>query len=216
MRIRFHGHACFELRSPDSPTLLIDPYKPDGLGGRFNLPPIPAAPDIVAITHFHEDHAWIDSSWAHAAIVDGNCEAHGITFDTEPLYHDKVNGTQMGLSIALRFEYDDLDCLHLGDIGTMPTEAQIAKLSGADLLLIPVGGTYTLDPQEAVEAALALNPGWIIPMHGADPRIELPLRPVSEFCDAWPGAVFKDGFPRSWAELDERPPQPTVLNLVPS
>ena len=216
MRLRFHGHACFEFRSADEPTLLLDPYKPDGLGGRFNLPPIPAAPDFIAITHFHADHSWIDGKWMGAAVVDGNCESHGITFHVEPFYHDKYLGTRMGLSMAIQFEYDGLRCLHLGDIGTFPTKDQLQRLSGADILLIPVGGTYTLDPKEAVKVALDLNPGWVIPMHGADPLIDLPLRPASEFHDAWPGAIERSTPARSWAKLDERPPEPTVLELVPT
>jgi len=213
MKLGFHGHACFELREEGWPTVIVDPYRPDGLNGRFNLPPIEADPQVIAITHFHEDHAWIPAQWKHVPVVDATSTFQDISFTTQMAYHDKHLGTRMGLTVSMSIEYAGLTVVHLGDMGACPSGETLENLRGADVLLLPVGDTYTMGPEEAAKTALALDAGWIVPMHGAHPNIDLPLKPASDFISVWPGKTKFPDSPIQWADLTERPPEPTVLFL---
>ena len=214
IRLVFHGHAAVELQAEDTPTLLFDPYRPDGLDGRFQLPPIDASPDVIAITHHHEDHAWRPAAWAEVPTLDhaGNCG--GLVFDAMPAYHDTQRGTRMGLTTLLAVTYAGMRVVHLGDLGTALNPAQEAFVGTPDVLIVPVGGTYTLGPPEAAALIRRVAPSWAIPVHARHPRIDLPLRPVEEFLAAWTGARMRDV--GSAIVLDERPAKPTVVPLEPA
>ena len=120
-------------------------------------------------------------------------------------YHDKAKGTRMGLTVSMVIHYAGYKIVHLGDKGSPPTGDVATTLMNADILLLPVGDTYTLSPEEGVETALALNPGWIVPMHGAHPNIDLPLRSTSEFVNLWEGAVHPLMEKQQWMTLEGRP-----------
>jgi len=211
MQLIFHGHACFELRGESHPTVLIDPYRPDALNGRFSLPPIHSDPSVIALTHYHEDHAWICNDWRDVPIADHSGDFGGILFQGIPAYHDTHLGIQMGIITMLRFQWGGMDIVHLGDLGVIPNDEQQALLGTPDILLLPVGGTYTLGPEEALETVRKLNPRWIVPMHGYHPNIDLPLRPVSDFVDIWDGDVHTSQ--ASTISLQTKPKNPTVVYL---
>jgi L-ascorbate metabolism protein UlaG (beta-lactamase superfamily) len=104
-----------------------------------------------------------------------------------------------------------LDIVHLGDLGVKLNPHQQALLGKPDVLLLPVGGTYTLGPEEAASTAEQLEAGWIVPMHGYHPKIDLPLRPISDFVEAWQGEISTQK--TSHLLLDNRPKKPTVVHL---
>ena len=216
MRIRYHGHACFEFVNESGRSLLFDPYKPDALGGRFQLPPVEASPDWIAITHYHEDHCWLQPEWADTPVLDENLETPDIRVEAIPTYHDGEScGTRMGLSIALRIHFGGMDIVHLGDINEQLSSAALQALEKPAVLLLPVGGTYTFGPEEGLAIANLLKPTWIVPMHAADPRIDLPLEPLSSFFELWEGPVC-DIENKAWETTLSQPAvQSTLLALHP-
>ena len=211
MHIRFHGHACFEFVSEIGRSLLFDPFKPDALNGRFNLPPIEAVPDWIAITHYHEDHCWLRAEWSHIPVLDQSTALPNIHVEAIPAYHDGANrGTKMGLSSALRVQFGGINIVHLGDLNERLSEETLSMLERPAVLLLPVGGTYTIGAEEGLELTKRLQPGWVVPMHGADPRINLPLEPVSLFNDLWDGPVHRL-VGASWKADLGQPGEETVL-----
>ena len=207
----FHGHSAVELRSPSAPTLLFDPYRPDGLGGRFQLSPIDCDPDLIAITHHHEDHSHRPARWGNVPAIDASGTCLGLNFEMVPAYHDGLLGTTMGLTSLISVDYEGVRIVHLGDLGTPLSESQRAFVGSPDVLIVPIGGTYTLGPEEAVRLVEEVSPGWALPVHGAHPGIDLPLRPVSEFLALWTGAV--EGESASRATWNGRPPATCVMAL---
>lgn len=196
--------------------MLVDPFRPGGLGGRFRLPPITVAADVVAITHYHEDHSWLDRAQARAVVADATGTFLGLEVTTVPAYHDRELGTRMGLVSMLAFSLGGLRVVHLGDVGVEPTPGQWRALGQPDVLLVPAGGTFTLGPAEAAEVARASGASWVVPMHCADLRVELPLRPVEEFLEAWGGAALHLEGPSVRLDATERPSAPVVLHFEAS
>ena len=161
MKITYLGHASFLLETAAGTRIVTDPY------GQDILPHPVVKAHVVTASHEHHDHC--DYSQVKGDYVIVNTEKDVTFLDVKitcvPCWHDEVRGKKRGPNRAYIFEADGLKVAHLGDLGEAPTSALIAACSGADALLIPVGGTYTLTGAEAAAAAKALQPKLIVPMH---------------------------------------------------
>lgn len=153
MKIEYLGHACFKLND----SLVIDPYKDESVPG---LSPLRTTANKVICSHEHADHSGREC----VEIVPGECE-----FDiTEvPSWHDDQGGALRGPNtiFVIRDRNSDEKLVHLGDLGHFPNDEQLAAISDADYLLIPVGGYYTIDAATAAEICKAARPKHVIPMH---------------------------------------------------
>jgi L-ascorbate metabolism protein UlaG (beta-lactamase superfamily) len=125
------------------------------------------------------------------------------------MFHDRSGGTRMGLARMLSLTDGVTRVVHCGDLGTFGPE-DVAWLRGCDVLLVPAGGTYTLDGAQAADLARQVQARWTVPMHAADPRVDLPLRPLLDFLQAWTGPVLE----RAVLSLAD-PPPPGVVLLAP-
>lgn len=182
LTLRFLGHAAFDLRM-GGVRLCLDPHRPGAVGGRFALPPIDGPFDAIACTHQHEDHAgWTPSLGTTRFVEGGDCIGR-ICIRSRPAFHDQEGGARMGMVQMLSFEADGLRVVHCGDIGVF-SDADVAWLRGTDVLLLPVGGTYTLGAQQAAELVARVAPRVAVPMHAADDRVDLPLESVAAFVQA--------------------------------
>lgn len=153
MTITWLGHACFLLESGGY-RLLLDPYR-DVPG----LPDTAAEADAVFCSHGHFDHAYT------ARVT---CTGRGLgPFSVReiPCFHDEVQGAKRGENMIRCFTAEGLTVVHLGDLGHQLSPQQLADISHCDALLIPIGGTYTLDPREAKTVVDAVAPRVVIPMH---------------------------------------------------
>lgn len=162
MKIKWFGHSCFMLTSENGTKILTDPYK-NMLG--YKLPVIEA--DIVATSHSHSDHSNIDavkSSFVHIN-KPGRFKEHGIEIKGVETFHDKTLGAKKGKNIIYNFEVDGLNVCHCGDLGHIPSPMQAEEIGSTDVLLIPVGGGFTIDALDAVKVMEQLNPTVVIPMH---------------------------------------------------
>jgi len=151
MRIEYLGHSCFRLDE----ELVIDPYKDGSVPG---LSPLRVTAVRVICSHGHADHSGMEC----VEIVDGEC---GFEILEVPSFHDDQGGALRGPNTIFVISKNDEKLVHLGDLGHFPNEEQLAKISGADYLLIPVGGFYTIDAEMAVKICEASRPKCIIPMH---------------------------------------------------
>jgi L-ascorbate metabolism protein UlaG (beta-lactamase superfamily) len=168
MMIIWLGHSCFKIQDkvgPEGVTIVTDPYdKKIGL----KAPNFEA--DIVTISHDHYDHNNAGSLRGNPFIIDtaGEYDIKNILVKGAESYHDEKKGAERGINIMYRFEIDGISVAHLGDLGHTLDDKQLEVLVGTDILLIPVGGKYTLDAQKAMEVVSQIEPRIVIPMHYND------------------------------------------------
>jgi len=181
MIITWQGHSCFKIQDkigPEGVTLATDPFsKETGL----KVPNFEA--DIVTISHDHFDHNNASALRGQPFIINcaGEYDFKGVLIEGIDSSHDDKNGAERGPNIIYRIEIDDISVAHLGDLGQALDNAQLEKLVGTDVLLIPVGGKYTLDAQKAVEVISQIEPRIIIPMHYKTKDLKIDIETVDKF-----------------------------------
>lgn len=179
MDITWYGQSCFKIKGKNV-SVVIDPYDPEVLGLKL---PKELEADIVLKTHDHPDHNNL-SVVPGAKMFDGpgEYESKGAIITGVASYHDKSQGTERGANVIYHIMIDDLRIVHLGDLGQDNlTEAQIQEIDQTDILLIPVGSTYTINAKEASNIVSQLEPKIVIPMHYMLPGLKFNLDPVENF-----------------------------------
>jgi len=189
MKIQWLGHACFKLVSSKGVRVITDPF--DETVG-YDMPAEEA--DIVTISHRHFDHAYVQGVKGQPKLIDkaGSFHVDGISVKGIKSYHDDDNGKKRGDNIIYCFKIDDLNVCHLGDLGHVLNEEQAQEIGPVDVLLIPVGGTYTIDAQKAAVIAMLLRPKMVIPMHFKTPKINFPISGVDGFLEKMHGGTKLD------------------------
>ncbi|MDD3301535.1 MAG: MBL fold metallo-hydrolase [Patescibacteria group bacterium] len=181
MIITWLGHSCFKLQDKigaDGVTLITDPYsKETGL----KLPSLEA--DLVTISHDHDDHNNVSAVKGNPRVINcaGEYDVKGIFVEGIDSFHDETNGEKRGGNIIYRIEIDDISIAHLGDLAHTLDNTELEKLVGTDILLIPVGGHYTLDAKKAVEVISQIEPRMVIPMHYRHPEVKIELDDLEKF-----------------------------------
>jgi L-ascorbate metabolism protein UlaG (beta-lactamase superfamily) len=177
MEITWYGHACFRLRDKGA-TVVTDPYDPS-IG--YTLPRIRA--DIVTVSHSHADHNYVSGIKGAPKVVDGpgEYEIRGVFITGIATFHDRKKGAQRGRNTVFLFEFNGLTICHLGDLGHVPTQAQVEALSDVDILLIPVGGVSTIGASQAAEVISLVEPKIVIPMHYKTKALAIKLASVNRF-----------------------------------
>ncbi len=173
MIITWLGHSCFKIQDktgPDGVTITTDPFdKKVGL----KVPNFES--DIVTVSHDHYDHNNVKSLRGNPFKIDmaGEYDSKGVSVHGVESYHDTEKGKERGINIIYRIEIDNISVSHLGDLGTALDNKQLEVLVGTDILLIPVGGKYTLDAKKAVEVISQVEPRIVIPMHYKIPGLKI-------------------------------------------
>jgi len=176
MLISYLGHSCFKLQDKtgsEGITLVTDPF---GKNVGFKEPHFEA--DIVTVSHGHDDHNNTGAIRGNPFLIDsaGEYDVKGVSVEGVDSFHDDKEGKDRGKNIIYRISMDDLLIAHLGDLGQGALDTkQLEKLEGTDILLIPVGGKYTIDAKKAVEIISQIEPRIVIPMHYKvkDSRIDI-------------------------------------------
>ena len=154
MKIIWHGHSCFTIETAQG-SVVIDPFQDNYVPGCGSIRPMA---DGVFCSHGHADHGC-------AEVVTLTGTPHSVGVQTIPTWHDEVQGAKRGSNLIHVFSAEGMRVVHLGDLGCDLEEDQIAALKRADLLLLPIGGFYTIGPQQARAIADRLAPRAIVPMH---------------------------------------------------
>jgi len=190
MKIRYIGHACFELELSDGRKVIFDPYESGAYGGALAYAPITGDFDIVISSHDHADHRSADVISRAKDVVEkeGEFDLSGVKVKTIPTYHDESGGSERGKNSIAVVEADGLKVVHLGDLGHRLTEKELSELKGADIVLVPVGGHFTIDAQAAKDVVEAIGPRLVIPMHYKTPKVDFPIKPVEDFTSLFDGA----------------------------
>lgn len=176
MEITWLGHSCFRLRGSEA-TVITDPYAPQ-VGYTLGKPKA----DIVTVSHQHSDHNYVQGiSGARVIGGPGEYEISNVLVIGVATYHDEAWGAQRGKNTVYLIEMDEVTICHLGDLGHVLTSEQTGELDNVDVLLIPVGGVYTIDARLAAEVVRQLDPKMVIPMHYRTPVLTMELEPVDRF-----------------------------------
>ncbi len=184
MIITWQGHSCFKIQDkigPDGVTVATDPFdKKVGL----KVPNFEA--DIVTISHQHYDHNNSGALRGNPFVIDtpGEYDRRGVLVEGIDSYHDSQSGAERGHNIIFRIELDDISIVHLGDLGHTLDNFQLERLAGTDILLIPVGGKYTIDAGQAVEVIAQIEPRIVIPMHYKTKDLQIDIEGVDRFVKA--------------------------------
>ena len=178
MQMQWYGHSCFLLTSGEGVRILTDPCAPTT---GYRLRDIET--DAVTSSHAHYDHNYFVAAAGSPAIINtpGAHAIHGVTVTGIPTFHDNAGGSERGSNTVYVIRMDGLRIVHLGDLGHLPDAAACAAIGTPDVLLIPVGGTYTLDAGGACETVGLLKPRIVVPMHYQTSALAFPLDPVEPF-----------------------------------
>ena len=184
MKVKYYGHAAFLITSDQGKRIITDPYKP-GAFGAMHYGAIPDEADVVVVSHDHDDHNNSAGLPGNPEVVGtpGKRSVQGIEFNGIATFHDSSSGGERGKNIIFTFTVDGITICHLGDLGHVLSQEEVEAIGAVDLLMIPVGGFYTIDSKQASEVAGQLNPPIIIPMHFKTKKCEFPITPVEEFTE---------------------------------
>lgn len=167
MIITWYGHSCFKIqtrpkRGGEEITIFTDPFDKS-----IGLRPPQGQANIVTISHDHHDHNNPGFLKGDLFKIDapGEYSINGVTIEGVDSFHDKNSGSESGRNTIFIFESEDVRLCHLGDLGHKLNEKQLDKINGVDILMIPVGGKYTISAQEAEQVIGQIEPKIIIPMH---------------------------------------------------
>lgn len=216
MIIKFCGHACFVITGAAGARVVIDPYEPGAFGNALGYGPLGESADVVLITHDHADHNYIRGVGGDPAVCRDTCELAGVSFTVTAADHDDAQGRRRGHVKMFCFELDGVRLCHVGDLGAPLNPDQVAALGRVDVLLVPVGGTYTLDAAGAWQVVGQLKPRVTIPMHYLTAKTStMPLAPLDDFTRGRPG-VIREGVSSIEYTAGSLPAEPVVVVLEPS
>ena len=180
MRLEWIGHACFKLTLESGVKVFTDPYD-ESVG----ITMIPLKADVITMSHEHHDHNEESQIIGEPVILHGDMplELGGLKVAAYASYHDDAQGAKRGANHIRVFEAEGLKVVHMGDQGCMPAKEILDAIAGADVLLIPVGGTYTLDAKEAKEVIERIAPKCVVPMHVKTAHCPYPIDPIGVFLE---------------------------------
>jgi L-ascorbate metabolism protein UlaG (beta-lactamase superfamily) len=182
MKVRFLGHAAVLLTSQEDTTLLVDPYNPGGFGGKMAYAPIAYHADAVVCSHDHLDHCGLADLPNQPHLIEGEASFGPFRIRRHLAYHDEYGGARRGGSVdILEIECDGMRLVHLSDVGHSPTPQLVDVLGSPDMLMVPVGGFFTIGAAQAFEWVRRLGADQVVALHYKTSRCHLPIGPRDNF-----------------------------------
>lgn len=180
MKVKWLGHASFLITSDKGVKIITDPYK---TGGPLSYSEIKETADVVTVSHEHGDHNNVASVGGKPQVYKGPAPAEikGVKFSGLATYHDENKGRDRGNNMIVCMDVDGFKVCHLGDLGHRLVDREIAQIGKVDVLMIPVGGFFTITANVATEVSSQLKPKVIIPMHFKNERCAYPITGVDDF-----------------------------------
>ncbi|MDY7019597.1 MAG: MBL fold metallo-hydrolase [Chloroflexota bacterium] len=213
MRIKWLGHSCFLITSKKGVKIITDPYKA-GLFRGLSYRRIDESADIITVSHQHYDHNNSAIIKGNPEVLDksGEFEVKGIEIEGISSFHDDHGGTKRGQNIIFCFTVDGIRLCHLGDLGHELSQEQISRIGEPDIVMVPVGGRFTIGPEGADKVIESLKPIIVIPMHFRTGKCLLPLAKIDSFLADKPNVKRVDSVEIDY-ERDTIPPLAEVIVL---
>jgi len=212
MTIFWLGQSAFKIQDKEV-TVAVDPYGEIGLKmPKFNA-------EVLLISHGHDDHNNKDAIKGTPFLIDGpgEYEVKNVFVYGIPALHDDKEGAERGKITMFLIEMEGIKIAHLSDFGQKSlTAEQLGMLEGVDILLIPVGGHFTIDGEEAAKIVSQLQPRIVIPMHYKIPHLNIKLDPVDNFLKEF-GVTSPEKMEKLKISKKDLPQEETkVIILTPS
>ena len=183
MKIKYLGHAAFVLTTNEGTRIVLDPYQAGAYNGAVGYPPINETAEIVLLSHDHPDHGYAKAVKGKPQVISsaGSRSVKEVKVTGLSTFHDESRGSQRGKNIVFTVEADGLRVTHLGDLGHPLSEKEVEQIGQPDVLLVPVGGFFTIDASTATKTAERLSARIVIPMHYKTECCGFPIAPVDGF-----------------------------------
>ncbi|NLB34895.1 MAG: MBL fold metallo-hydrolase [Elusimicrobia bacterium] len=180
MKISWYGQAMTLIETLEGLRIVSDPY---GEGTGYKVPGLRA--DMVSVSHDHFDHNAVETLKGSPVLInkEGDREISGVSFRGVSSFHDTEKGAARGLNLIFRIKADNITIVHMGDIGHVIDSDTASLLRPCDILILPVGGIYTVDGDGAFAIVEKLRPSIIIPVHYNTPKNILGLGAADNFIE---------------------------------
>ncbi|MHB1361218.1 MAG: MBL fold metallo-hydrolase [Thermoleophilia bacterium] len=219
MKIKWLGHSCFLVTAASGASLLTDPYDSRNYPGRLLYTPLEEtpglAPDVVTVSHGHADHGNVEAVQGSPRVLreaTEQVEAAGFSIRGLPMFHDSQEGSKRGSDVVFIIGTDGLSICHLGDLGHELSEEQAKAIGSIDVLLIPVGGFFTIDAAAATRIWERLAPPVTLPMHYRNDKCLFEIEGVGKFLEGKAG-VEHPGTSEIGLEKENLPAGPKIVVL---
>ncbi len=183
MKITYYAHSCFLLEAADGTRLVIDPYRSGSFGGALRYDPVAESADAVIATHEHDDHGAVETVGGTPRVL-----VHPTSATVGPwtitgvgVAHDAEGGRSRGKNTIVVMDDGDVRVVHLGDLGHELDARTVAAIGPVDVLMVPVGGYFTIDHEQAANVVDLLSPSIVLPMHYKTPKADFPISGVEPF-----------------------------------
>jgi L-ascorbate metabolism protein UlaG (beta-lactamase superfamily) len=162
MEIKYLGHSSFFIKTKNS-RIVTDPFDTQEVG--LNFPKVEA--DIVTVSHAHKDHSNTSAVKGNPLIINwpGEFEKQQVRIIGYQTFHDSKSGAERGENVMYKIDDGEITVLHCGDLGHQIPPSLLDEIGSVDVLLLPTGGVYTLNPHEASKVVNQVEPYFVIPMH---------------------------------------------------
>lgn len=183
MKLIFLAHASFLIITNNGTRIIFDPYKSGCFSGSFRYEAIKESADVVLVSHQHDDHNGVSEVFVNPKVFKdtGNYTYKDIKINGIGSFHDTQKGTARGKNVIFVVESDSLRIAHFGDLGHSLSDSDFKQIGKVDILLIPVGGYFTINSKVATDIINTLKPAITIPMHYKTDAIDFPIAKVDEF-----------------------------------
>lgn len=186
MNIQYYGHSCFKIttkpagRATDDIVIFFDPFDKE-----IGLRPPQGQASLVLVSHNHPDHNNVSALKGEPVVIDtaGEYSVKGVNIVGMEAYHDDKEGQERGKVNIFILETEGFKICHLSDLGGDLTPKQLEEIDGVDILLVPIGGKYTIDGKKASEIVRKIEPAMVIPMHYKMPGLSFEISDEKIFCD---------------------------------
>jgi L-ascorbate metabolism protein UlaG (beta-lactamase superfamily) len=210
LQIRWHGHACFEITN--DLTLVTDPHDGKSIG----IPAPTVSGDIILVSHDHYDHNSVKSVEKEGSrvVTDGrkrnisDIEIYGVDS-----FHDEAKGAKRGNNIMYKFTINDIKFCHLGDLGHDIDDDVVNEIGDVDILFVPIGGTFTVDDEQAWNVINKIKPRIVVPMHYKIGGLSLPIAGIDTFLEQAKHKVIHVGNEID-IEKDDLPKEPEIWTFT--
>jgi L-ascorbate metabolism protein UlaG (beta-lactamase superfamily) len=183
MRLTYYGHSSFLVETGDGTRVILDPYRHGAFGGAVGYDAIDEPADVVVASHAHDDHGAVDTIPGDPLVL-----VHPVSQTVDSLRitgvevaHDEAGGSERGRNTVVILDDGDIRLVHLGDLGHSLDAATVQAIGRVDVLLVPVGGFFTIDHDQAAAVVEALAPRIVVPMHFKTDKAGFPIAPVDPF-----------------------------------
>ena len=212
MQIIWCGHSCFMIKTNEGKRILIDPFN-ISLGYDTHFPKC----DLITISHNHFDHSYVNKINADTKIINtcGDFKFDFLQLKGIRSFHDNFNGLKRGNNIIFIYKFNNFSLAHLGDLGHIPDKSVLDELNSLDLLMIPVGGNFTLDGISASNLCRLLRPRYVIPMHYKTTLTNIQLNGCKNFITTMNDIIKINSNTIDLSDLDWKTDIIKVLLLTP-